>query len=183
MLQANQDYLAHSTNIAIVNIRSSELNYFQTFFLGFGFQIGLIAGFNLNVISQTVCKFAVLHILLFNFFLITCFNKLATDATCNQFWLYLYWINNALGSIFGILAILIALLTNVYGQGLALRGPAGSMVKAIDGMIEEQHRFLFFFSLCTLTTALSFIGNFFIMMLEDGAWAAGSIIVIGICLW
>jgi hypothetical protein len=60
-----------------------------------------------------------------------CFFVAAYGATCNDFWLYLYWINNALGSIFGILAILIALLTNVYGSGLALRGPLGSMVRAL----------------------------------------------------
>jgi apolipoprotein N-acyltransferase len=50
-------------------------------------------------------------------------------ATCNIGFLWFYWINVSLGAIFGIMAILIALLTNVFGQGLALRGPLGSMVR------------------------------------------------------
>jgi hypothetical protein len=56
MLKVKQDQLAHATNIAYINVRNNELNYFQSFFGGFGVQIALIAAFNLNVISQTVCK-------------------------------------------------------------------------------------------------------------------------------
>jgi hypothetical protein len=57
MLRTNQDALAHQTNIAYVNIRSNELAYFQAFFSGFGVQIALLTGFNLNIISQTMRKY------------------------------------------------------------------------------------------------------------------------------
>jgi NADH/NAD ratio-sensing transcriptional regulator Rex len=56
MLRVGQDQLAHQTNIAYVQIRQNELSYFQAFFSGFGLQSALLAGFNLSVISQTICK-------------------------------------------------------------------------------------------------------------------------------
>jgi hypothetical protein len=41
---------------------------------------------------------------------------------------YIYWPATALSAAFGFYVVLGSLYTSVYGQGLALRGPVGSMV-------------------------------------------------------
>jgi hypothetical protein len=44
------------------------------------------------------------------------------------FYSYTYWLGNVLSSIAGIFALVVSLFVVVYGQALALRGPAGGMV-------------------------------------------------------
>lgn len=44
------------------------------------------------------------------------------------FWPYVFWVGNCAASLTGVLALMISLYVTVYGEGLALRGPLGSMV-------------------------------------------------------
>lgn len=139
-------------------------------------------------------------------------NAVIGAATCNVFWLYLYWVNIALSACTGVLGLLIGLYTNIYGQGLALRGPLGSMVsvilsegaffvflffaifndvstmfflqvRALDGMVNEQERFLFYFTLTVFFFTLCMIGDYFIMMDLRAAQACGVITIIGMVIW
>jgi hypothetical protein len=56
-------------------------------------------------------------------------------------------------------------------------------VRAIDGMVEEQKRFLHCFTLCIVCTTLSLCGDFFIMMELPGAWTAAAIMFFGMIYW
>jgi hypothetical protein len=125
MLRAEQERLAQETNIAYVRIRQEELDYFNAFFGGFGVQAAILGGFNFCVISQSNGMSVVVSSCHTYNFVVCCAGR---DAPCNPFFIWVYWINVSLGAVFGVMAILIALLTNVFGQGLALRGPLGSMV-------------------------------------------------------
>ncbi len=127
MLRTQQAALIHQTNVDFTGIRSMEIRFFNSFYAGFGTQATLVAGLALNCISQTMRKKerkkSLLHL-----------TQFVAVAACiedcpNPFWQYFYWIFNSLASGFGFVAVLIALYTNVYGQGMALRGPVGSMVQ------------------------------------------------------
>jgi hypothetical protein len=83
-----------------------------------------VASISASSLSQMVCLLFVSNCHTYNF-VVCCAGR---DAPCNPFFIWVYWINVSLGAVFGVMAILIALLTNVFGQGLALRGPLGSMV-------------------------------------------------------
>lgn len=50
-------------------------------------------------------------------------------APCSDFWLYLYWISTSCAYISSIHVLMCTVYIAVYGQGLALRGPLGSMVR------------------------------------------------------
>jgi hypothetical protein len=47
-------------------------------------------------------------------------------------------------------------------------------------MIEEQQRFLVFFTLCTITTTLAMCGDFFVMMDLPGSWAGSGVLLFGL---
>lgn len=76
--------------------------------------------------------------------------------------------------------LLCSVFINVYGQGIALRGPIGSMVKAINGMIIEQKQTLTFFVWSIIFFTMQTCGMFFIVMETASAIACSLIILIGI---
>ncbi len=49
---------------------------------------------------------------------------------CSPFWTYLYWITTALTLSSSMHVLICSVYISVYGQGLALRGPLGSMVSS-----------------------------------------------------
>jgi hypothetical protein len=53
-------------------------------------------------------------------------------------------------------------------------------VRAIDGMIEEQERFLLFYTLCTVTTIWALCGDFFAMMELPLSWTCSGILCGGL---
>eukprot|EP01035_Chromulina_nebulosa_P024403 gene24403-31767_t len=115
MLQANQNAVAHTANVNLVNLRNLEITYFYTFFLNFGTQSALVATIVYGTMSQ-------------------------------------------------VPALIASLYVSVYAQGKALRGPIGSMVNTVEGLLYEQKSVVFDFSLTILFLAFSTIGMFGIMM-------------------
>ena len=67
---------------------------------------------------------------------------------------YIYWIFSAILFASALHCILTTVYCTVYGAGLALRGPLGSMVKAVDGMVAEQHAILCSFIICLFSFAM-----------------------------
>ena len=45
MLRADQTAVLNRANVAIIGLRSAEVKYFDTFFVSFGTQSAIIAGF------------------------------------------------------------------------------------------------------------------------------------------
>ena len=74
MLKANQTAVLNQANVAMVSLRSSEINYFSQFFSNFGTQAALIAGFVIGTITQVP----------------------GLTAKCHFLWIYLFWISSAL---------------------------------------------------------------------------------------
>lgn len=149
MQKANQDAVLQQANIQLVNIRYAEIQYFTDFFTNFGTQCFLLAGFICGAVSQTP----------------------AYDADCNYFWQFLYNISSALCVAFATLGLLMSVFISVFGQGLAIRGPPGSMIKAIEGMVEEQHNAVALFVGAAVCYVLQEIGMYFVMMDQPNAIA------------
>ena len=119
MIKAEQSTLLQKANIRVVNIRNLEMTYYMNTYNNLSIQSGLVAGFVLQVLTNLNLSQA---------------QKNAFTSIASA----IFWILSALVVSSSLHCCLTSMLCNVYAPGLALRGPAGSMVKAVDGMIEEQ---------------------------------------------
>lgn len=142
----------------LVNIRTAEVAYFSDFFSNFGTQSAIIAGIISGVISQTPGL---------------------QDYSCSYFWVFLYFTSSAAALVGAGHVLLTTLFTSVYGQGLALRGPLGSMVHTIDGMVYEQHQIVFAFIVTIFFFVLQEAGMFMIVMDELYGYISAGIVLVG----
>jgi hypothetical protein len=53
MIKANQAAVINQANVAMVQLRSAEIQYFSTFFSSFGTQAAIVGGFAVSALSQT----------------------------------------------------------------------------------------------------------------------------------
>eukprot|EP01033_Poteriospumella_lacustris_P001575 gene1575-1144_t len=163
MFQAQHKQLMHETNVAVVNIRSIELGYFMNFFTNFGVNAAVGFGLIAGSVSQVP--------------------GYDNPTGCWYGFIVLYWVTSALTVVSSIFALITEIYVVVYGQGLALRGPSGSMVKAIDGMIDEQKTIFWAFNATLLFLGLQQIGMYFIMMDSTSAWITGALTLVAMFSW
>lgn len=160
---ANQQALIQAANMNLIGIRYIELSYFATFFANLGTQSALFIGFISGSLSQVP----------------------GTDnpAGCWYGWLVLYWVSSAVCYGAGVHALVCSVFLQVFGQGLGLRGPVGSMVRAVEGMIAEQENVLQAFLLAIFSFGFQCIGMYFIMMDSMSAIISSAFTLIAIFLW
>ncbi len=161
MLKAEQQQFVQATNNQLLDIRNTEISYFISFFSNFGTQCALISGFIVNAISQVP----------------------GLDSRCNPAWKYIYWILSALALMCAMHVLLCTMFINVFGQGLAIRGPLGSMIRAVEGMVQETNQILIAYVASIFFFAFSTIGVYFIMMEHDAAVICACITGVGIYIW
>lgn len=142
MIQAGQKAVFQQTNVALTQIRQVEIEYFSQFFTNFGTQCILLAGFICGSISQTP----------------------AFQAECNYFWQIMYNLGSAGCVAFAVQAMIGAVFISVFGQGVALRGPLGSMVNTVEGMVQEQHNAVMLFVFAVTCFVIQEIGMCWVMM-------------------
>jgi hypothetical protein len=161
MFQAQQKAVVQQANINLVNIRYMEIKYFTDFFSNFGTQCFILAGLICGSISQT---------------------PQLDDVPCPYFFVILY--NSMATSCVALatLGMLASVFIAVYGEGLAIRGPLGSLVKTIDGMVQEQHQAVFLFVAAVVTFDLQLVGMCWIMMDNENAIAC-TIVLLGWSLY
>ena len=95
----------------------------------------------------------------------------------------IYFICSALSMACGLYCVQQSILSNVYGLGLALRGPIGSMVFAVDGMIQEQYGIVLTFILTIVFFGLSTIAYFWVVETTIIASVSTVIMTTGFCYW
>jgi hypothetical protein len=156
MIQAGQKAVFQQTNVALTQIRQVEIEYFSQFFTNFGTQCFLLAGFICGSISQTP----------------------AFQAECNYFWQILYNLGAAGCVAFAVQAMIGSVFISVFGQGLAIRGPLGSMVTTIEGMVQEQHNAVILFVCAVTCFVIQEIGMCWVMMDWPYAIISSAVIVI-----
>lgn len=163
MNRANQQQIVQIANQQLVAIRGSELQYFSIFFSNFGVNAALMVGFVAGSISQVP-------------------GYENPSGTWYGF-ILVYWFSSALLVCTAAYALLGTQLCDVYGQGLALRGPLGSMVQAIDMMVLEQTVTNQMFIISLFLFGFQQIGMYFIMMESTSGWAASTVTIVAMISW
>ncbi len=163
MNQANQKQVIQEANMNLVQIRQYELEYFSTFFSNFGTQSALMIGFIAGSLSQVP----------------------GTDNPTNApyFFVMLYWLTSAGCMATGMHALVCSVFLQVFGQGLALRGPVGSMVRAVEGMVSEQEHIFYAFVWTIFFFGLQAIGMYWLMMDSTSAVVCTILTAIAMIYW
>ena len=138
MLKADQTAVLNRANVDMVTLRSAEISYFSQFFSNFGTQAALIAGFSITTTTQI--------------------QGLDAFKRTHPAWIYLFWISCSLTFVSSMHVLICTVFISVYGQGLALRGPTGSMIKAVEGMVIEQNSIVTHFNLTIIFLGFNLIG-------------------------
>lgn len=122
MLYADKRALETNLQVSLLKIREKELAFYTQNCIAIGTQAALLSGFAYNGIIQV---------------------DIPSEAADWLKTLYLCVTTAAMG--FELIAVLNSTLCSMLGPGLALRGPDGSMHRAVDGlMLEYRLTFLFF---------------------------------------
>jgi len=122
MLYADKRALETNLQVSLLKIREKELAFYTQNCIAIGTQAALLSGFAYNGIIQV---------------------DIPSEAADWLKTLYLVVTTAAMG--FELIAVLNSTLCSMLGPGLALRGPDGSMHRAVDGlMLEYRLTFLFF---------------------------------------
>ncbi|KAJ1411624.1 hypothetical protein B484DRAFT_402570 [Ochromonadaceae sp. CCMP2298] len=142
MNRAHQQALSQEANMALVQIRNVEINYFTSFFLNFGTQAAALVGAITGSLSQTP----------------------ALLSPADYVWKFTYFTSAAMVVALSTHLMVVTVYIAVFGEGLALRGPEGAMVQTIDGMVEEQRLVAYIFILDVFFFVLQEVGMFFNVM-------------------
>ncbi|KAL1527389.1 hypothetical protein AB1Y20_016057 [Prymnesium parvum] len=122
MLYADKRALETNLQVSLLKIREKELAFYTQNCIAIGTQAALLSGFAYNGIIQV---------------------DIPSNSADWLKTLYLCVTTAAMG--FELIAVLNSTLCSMLGPGLALRGPDGSMHRAVDGlMLEYRLTFLFF---------------------------------------
>jgi len=122
MLFADKRALETNLQVSLLKIREKELQFYTQNCIAIGTQAALLSGFAYNGIIQV---------------------DIPEESSDLLKSLYLCVTTAAMG--FELIAVLNSTLCSMLGPGLALRGPDGSMHRAVDGlMLEYRLTFVFF---------------------------------------
>jgi hypothetical protein len=163
MIRAQQSTLNQQTNLAILNIRQSEITYYTNLNIAFGTQAALIGGFTYAVFLN---------------------DHTGGDGDVFQNNVQdIYWVVAAATMCCSVFIILTTMFLHVFGPGLALNGPVGSMVKASEGMRIEQIPVIKAFILMVILFSISTILLFWVIMNYYSAAGATAVYFIGAYYW
>jgi len=160
MFVAQQAQVIQNANYNLVNIRSSEMTYFGSVYFSFGVQSALVAGF---------------------VFSISMYTSLRTHQV--PFFYRSHRLSVAISFMAAMHVLLCSTFINVYGQGLALRGPIGSMIVAVDGMLAEQPQIVFAFIISIIFFAFSCICICWVLLDDNASILCTVMILLGMLLW
>ena len=164
MNRANQNALVQATNQRVLSIRQSEFDYYVALHMTFGTQAALLCGF-------VYCAFTINYV--------DDANKYVGTDVC--FGLYFCFV--AATICFAVHVIMCTLILQVFGPGLAIYGPLGSMVRAIEGMKAEQEQVITAFILMILCMGMSTVWMCWVIMNVNEAFAATAVFAIAVRQW
>ena len=157
MNKASQQALLHTTNQGLLGIRQSEINYYLGINAAFGTQAALICGFTYSIYTQNV-------------------PNIHTPGV--RYIADMYYFLSAVTIAFAVHVVLVTMLIQVLGQGLALHGPIGSMAIAAKGMRAEQKPIIVSFTLMMIFFVLNTIFAGWVVFEWEGATAATVVLLI-----
>ena len=98
----NKEFKYHTLYFNNFSSSSSSFSFFL-FFFSFGTQSALIAGFTLSNITQVD----------------------ALGSNASNIWKWIFWVSCSIVLVASLHVVLTTTFINIFGPGLALRGPAG----------------------------------------------------------
>lgn len=161
MLRAEQLALIQEANQQLLAIRQQEMQYYVNTFSSFGTQGSLIAGFTLGALVGLDVR----------------------DFDVHGFWKGLFWISSSVAMASSIHCILTTTFANIYGPNLALRGPSGSMVRAVKGMIAEKSGIFMSFIMCLIAFQLMTLAVTWVMMETYSSAVSTVVLLVGGLYW
>lgn len=117
MIRARHVKLTQDSNQRLLDIRQNEINYYSDFLITFSTLAALCASLIVNTVTQ-VQAYSTVGLL-----------------RGLKSW---FWLSCTVTICFGIHCVVVSSVTLVYGLGLALKGPLGSMIRALKGMVRAS---------------------------------------------
>lgn len=161
MLRAEQLALIQEANQQLLAIRRQEMDYYVATFSSFGTQAALIAGFTLGALTGLD----------------------AESFSVADGWRAVFWISTAIAMASSIHCVLTTTFANIYGPNLALRGPSGSMVRAVKGMIAEKGAIFTSFIIALIAFQAMTLATTWIVMKTYASAACTAILLVGGMYW
>lgn len=143
MNRAHQFALSQQVNQAVLGIRQLEISYYANLYGAFGTQALMLGGFVYGTFTQ---------------------NQTDEDNPNLYIFLFFYYVFAALTIALAVHTMLCTMVLQVYGPGLALHGPIGSMVRACEGLQIEQGQVIIAFVLMLCSFAFSTVWVFWAVM-------------------
>jgi hypothetical protein len=143
MNRAHQQALSQQTNQAVLQIRQLEVNYYTTLYGVFGTQGVLVGGFVYNMFTQ---------------------NNIRPSNLGVDYIKYVYYVSSAITMASSLHIMFTTMLLQVYGPGLALHGPLGSMARATEGLRAEQEHIVKTFIVMIIAFSVSTMTVFWMIM-------------------
>jgi hypothetical protein len=159
---ANQKQLSQTINQGVLGIRQSEIDYYSNLCRVFGSQAALIGGFTYGNLAQ---------------------NTFNTSGRYSETYRAIYYTLASATIGLSIHLILVTMLVQVYGPGLSINGPLGSMTRAAQGMKIESNEIIFVWLLLMLSFVLATVFLFYAVMKFWEALTATLIFVIAARFW
>jgi len=161
MLRAEQLALIQEANQQLLAIRAAEMDYYVAAFSSFGTQASLIAGFTLGTLTGLdVASYSV-----------------------SEVWRAVFWISTSISMAASIHCVLTTTFANIYGPNLALRGPSGSMVRAVKGMIAEKSAIFVSFIIALVAFQCMTLATTWVVMKFYGACVCTVLLIGGGVYW
>ena len=161
MLRVEQNALIQEANLQLLNIREIELGYFSDIWSIIGILNGIIAGYCISAVTQL--------------------DAIGADVPDWEKWVL--WISSCLCMLTSLHGLLTTTFANVYGTGLGLRGPSGSMVRAVDGMVKENDAIFVSFIITIVLFQFVNMGSVFMVSYVEAGYFCGAIFMGFIYVW
>lgn len=156
MLGAQQRQLLQTVNQELISIRNAELTFYINFYAAIGNQAAIIGGFTYASLNQANIPGSY------------AFPAGQTDAAHTNpsdkqtldALLGLFWVSGSVCMGAALHCVLCTILLQIFGPGLALLGPIGSMAKANKGLNSEMKQvfvaYIIMIVCFSISTCLSF---------------------------
>ena len=142
MNRARQQALLQATNQAVLDIRQSQIQYYLNLHINFGTQSVILAGFVYATFTQNIVNEENLYV---------------------DHYQFVYWVTSVITIATAVHILLCTMILQIYGPGLSINGPLGSMVRAAEGMRAEQNQIIASFTFMILSYAMSTVWMFWIV--------------------
>eukprot|EP00601_Ochromonadales_sp_CCMP2298_P036055 CAMPEP_0173359732 /NCGR_PEP_ID=MMETSP1144-20121109/20204_1 /TAXON_ID=483371 /ORGANISM="non described non described, Strain CCMP2298" /LENGTH=432 /DNA_ID=CAMNT_0014309025 /DNA_START=95 /DNA_END=1389 /DNA_ORIENTATION=- len=162
MNRADQQQLFQTANKQVLDIRQLEIDFFNNLLTAIGTKAALIGGFTYGILTQNIIDYSNKYI---------------------NYYKFLYYVLAAVTISSALHVVLCCMFVQVFGPGLALNGPLGSMTRASEGMSFELTQIILVFSLMACSFVVSTAWLFWCVMTFYQALASNIAFFIAARYW